>query len=352
MGYSRGGQGRAEKVARGCTTAVLVVVCVVCVVALGALWQIHRALDRTPPDVGAFAHSTAVRTAGTRAAQRSSARLGELTSALPWAAPLGTSVADSCRTENQNAFIGPANWAPVNCARSTVLYLAFDGDIRTRLRQVDAVLTERGWAGPDSSPRTLTETATWLSQAGGAPSPTAAQRGSTEPPGSRPICLSTVFGPAAQKQVVTHGGLGIRLRVAVAELPCTPRAETGDIQIDGAPEKFTADGAVYLDWHPLSTDAVTRSAYTTRRYVAAISLVDNYAVQTTPSASGMTSPRHGGAGVGQRLTSLGPLPSAVPERPLPNSAASPVGLRSTSPDTTLASGHRADSTDPEGAKVG
>jgi hypothetical protein len=48
--------------------------------------------------------------------------------------PLGTSVADSCRTQDQNPFIGRAHWAPVSCARSTVVYVAFDGDIRARLQ--------------------------------------------------------------------------------------------------------------------------------------------------------------------------------------------------------------------------
>lgn len=100
---------------------MLVAVGVVCVLGFGALWQIHRALDRTPPDVGTFAHSAATRTADAAAARRSSARLRNLTSALPWAVPLGTSVADSCWTEDQNPFFGRAQWAPITCVRSSVL---------------------------------------------------------------------------------------------------------------------------------------------------------------------------------------------------------------------------------------
>ncbi|MFB7334091.1 hypothetical protein ACFC00_20970 [Streptomyces adustus] len=265
--------------------AVLVAGGVGCALVVCVLWQFHRALDRTPPDVGAFAHSAATRTAGAAAARTSSARMTNLTSALPWAVPLGTSVADSCRTEDQNPFLGPASWAPINCVRSTVLYLAFDGDIRTHLRQLDAVLAEQEWVGSGSSLNTLTGMATWLSQTGGDPSPAASQRGSTEPPGSRPICLSTTYGPATQKRAVPHGGLGLRLQVAVAELPCTPSAETGDLQTDGRPEKSPVEGTVYLTWHPLSTDTVSRSAYTAHRYVAALSLVDGYAVQSAPTTA-------------------------------------------------------------------
>jgi hypothetical protein len=167
--------------------AVLVAVGVVCLPALCMLWQIHRSLDRTPPDVGAFTHSAATRTAGVDAARRSSASLTNLTSALSWAIPLGTSVADSCRTEDQNPFMGAARWAPINCVRSSVRYLAFDGDISTRLHQLDAVPAEQKWVGSGELPYTLTGMATWMSQAGGDPSPTVSQRGSTEPPGSQPI---------------------------------------------------------------------------------------------------------------------------------------------------------------------
>ncbi|MFE5137713.1 hypothetical protein ACFRDV_08540 [Streptomyces fagopyri] len=282
MDHPTGGRGGAGMPPRGCVGAVLVAVGVVCALVLCALWQIHRTLDRTPPDVGAFAHAAATRTADAAAARTSSARLTSLMSALPWAVALGTSVADSCRTQDQNPFIGPARWAPINCVRSSVLYVAFDGDIRTHLHQLDAVLAEQEWVGSGSSPNTLTGMATWMSQAGGDPSPAASRRGSTEPPGSRPICLSTTYGPATQKHDIPHGGPGVRLRVAVAELPCTPGADTGDLQMGGTPEKFTVDGTVYLAWHPLSTDTVSRSARTAHRYVAAFSLVDSYAVQSTP----------------------------------------------------------------------
>lgn len=257
-----GGRGRVGALARGCVIAVLVAVGVVCTLVLCLLWQIPRTLDRTPPNVGAFAHSAATRAADVAAARTSSARLTNLTSALSWAVPLGTSVADSCQTEDQNPFIGPASWAPINCVRSSVLYLAFDGDLRTHLHQLDAVLAEQKWVGLG---KTLTGMATWMSQAGGAPSPAESQQGSTDPPGSQPICLSTTYGAATQKRGIAHGGLGVRLRVSVAELPCTPSADTGGVQRGDTLKKSAVDGTVYLAWHPLSTFAVSRSAYTAHR---------------------------------------------------------------------------------------
>ncbi|MEW2519032.1 hypothetical protein [Actinacidiphila alni] len=245
-------------------------VVVVGAVVGGALWHFHRMVDRPPPDVAAFARSAATRRAGEDAAREGAARLGELRAALPWAVPVGTSVADSCRTLEEGAMFGPRNWSPIRCTRNTVLYLAFDGDIRTRLRQLDAVLAEKKWAGTDSGRNTLTAMATWLSEAGGDPSPSAAQRGSTEPPGSRPICLSTGYVRAARAAARTE----VRLQAAVAEHPCRPEASTGDVQVNGPPEKFSAEGTYYVAWHPLWTRAVSRSAYADHRYLAAFSLVD------------------------------------------------------------------------------
>ncbi|MEU8946062.1 hypothetical protein [Streptomyces sp. NPDC048489] len=257
---------------------------VVCALILCALWQIHRTLDRTPPNVGAFAHSHTTRTADAAAARKSSARLTRLTSALAWAVPLGTSTVDSCQTQNQNSFFGPALWAPINCVRSTVLYLAFDGDIRVRLHQFDAVLAGQEWVS-GSYPNTLTGMATWLSQTGGDPSPANSQQGNTDPPGSLPICLSTTYIPATKQHSVPYERLSVRLRVAVAEQPCIPSADTGGIPMDGVVKKSSTGGTVYLAWHPLVTTTVSRSAYTGHRYVAAFSLVDRYAVQSNPTAS-------------------------------------------------------------------
>ena len=282
MGKPTGARDRAEAVARGCGITVLVAAGLVCLLVFFALWQLHRTLDRKPPDTGGFAHSEATRTADAAAARTSSAQLAELTSALPSAAPLGTSVADSCRTETENSFIGPPRWAPVHCHRSTVVYVAFDGDLRTRLRQLDAVLAAQRWVGSASLQDSLTAR---MSPTAGDPSPAGSQQGSTEAPTPPPACWSTGYGPASQKHGMAHGGLGVRLRVAVAERPCTPQADTGDLQLGGPPEKFTADGTVYLAWHPLAAASVSRSAYATHRYVAAFSLVDSYVVQSTPTTS-------------------------------------------------------------------
>lgn len=234
------------------------------------LWYVQHSLDRTPPDIRPFAYSAATRTADAAAARRSSGHLTRLTSALPWAVPLGTSVADSCETENENPFLGRAVWAPIHCARTSVLYLAFDGDIRTRLHQFDAALADQRW----TSTGTLTQAALRATDPSGTPSP-APQR----------TCLARAYLPAGQKDHFAHNGIGTQMQVSVLERPCTPMVTTGDLQIDATPQKSTPDRTLYLTWHPLLTTAVLGTAYSTHRYVAAFSLTDSYAVQLpkTPS---------------------------------------------------------------------
>lgn len=294
MGYPGGSAGRGAEQGCGCALAVLTVVGLICGVVSYGLWDLHHKLSRTPPDIGAFADSAATRAADDGAQRTATSALGGLTSAVPWAVPLGTSVADSCETRQDNPFIGPADWEPISCTRTTVAYVAFDGDIRTRLHQLDSALGAQEWTGSDGRP-TLTAAATWLSEVGGDPSPNAAQRGSTEPPGSEQIALSVTYlhGEAGHRPFSKVGTP--RLEVAVAGRPIILQVETGDLQGEGPPKRRSGDDTVYRAWHPLSTDAVSRSAYAAHHYVAAFSFTDRYAVQQPrPAVSPTPSPTGGG----------------------------------------------------------
>jgi hypothetical protein len=133
-----------------------------------------------------------------------------------------------------------------------------------------------------------------MSQAGGDPSPKASERGSTEPPGSGQISLSVRYTHGSPRHLRPDDGSAPRLEVAVAGRPSTLLVETGDIQGSGPPERLAGDGTVYLAWHPLSTDAVSQSAYAAHRYVAAFSFVTNYATQRTPTASATPPPSSNG----------------------------------------------------------
>lgn len=252
----------------------------VCALGVGALWWMHHALaGKPPPDIAPFAHSAATRAADEAAARRSSARLADLTSALPWAAPLGTSVADSCRTLGGRSFVGEATmWSSISCVRTSVLYVAFDGDVRTRLRQLDAALAAQGWAARDGA-RDMLSALDASRQSPAAP-PQPGIR-----PATRSICLMTTYAPAAQASPAAPGATATALTASVAEYPCTPRVTTGDVQNDGPPRKSRDEGVLYLDYHPLWIQAVARTAYAHHRYLAAFSLTDRYATQSPPARS-------------------------------------------------------------------
>lgn len=60
-----------------------------------------------------------------------------------------TSTSGNSRTTgpDENPFLGRAHWAPITCARNSIRHFAFDGDIHTRLHQLDLVPAEEGWTG-------------------------------------------------------------------------------------------------------------------------------------------------------------------------------------------------------------
>lgn len=287
MAHPTGERNRVEPGPRGCGTAVLVALCAALALLIGGAVWLQHSLDLTPPDGGPFARSDATRTADKAATQRSSARLQGLTAALPWAVPLGTSVVDSCETHDQNPFIGRSDWSPFRCTRTSVLYVAFDGDIRARLRQLDAALAEKSW----KTQNPLADMARYLEQTGeDTPSPSSSEEGSTASPTPRPLCLSATYAPASQETALPPPGTGVRLQAAVAEHACPPFVSIGRFEPGDPPRKSTDDGTVYLAWHPLSTTAVSTKAYTTHRYVASFALSDTYAVQSSPTTSPSPTP--------------------------------------------------------------
>lgn len=253
-------RGGVAKVARGCVFTVIGAMGLVCVLLFCVLWDISRKMQPVPPpDVAAFAHSAAARTARAGATLRSDADLAALASALPWAEPLGTSVSDLCASVENSAMYGRHSWERITCVRSAVAYVAFDGDIGTRLRALDTTLAAQGWEG-----ETLT----------GAAGP----REGTAPP-APPTSPALGQGPVT---VVRHRPLTYadqsadvpHLRVSVAGAPDGPRVDT-----DGFPYGGNRV-VVHISRQSLSPSTVARTGFAAHRYVAAFSLVARYIVQS------------------------------------------------------------------------
>lgn len=269
--------------ARGCAFTVFWAVGVVFALLLGGLWYINEQLKPgDPPDVAAFADSAAARSARAGAARAASADLGALTSALPWAEPLGTSVSDDCRSDESGGSIGSrSSWSAVTCLRSTVAYVAFDGDIGSRLRALDSALATQGWRGG-----TLTAAAASAYRTALPPSPSAAS--------SSPGVTPTGWGRISVSYGRSPGPAGVfgpapRLQVSVAGAPYDPRADTRDFQLFGSRPQLDPGGKiVHVTWQPLPANAVAGSAVAAHGYVAAFSLVSRYIDASSPEPTAST----------------------------------------------------------------
>lgn len=285
MGHPAGGGPGRRNPGWGCATTLLVAVGLVFALLGYMMWDIHHRLNRPPPDVAAFARADTTRTASADAARTDSASLKKLAAAVPWAVPLGTSVADTCTSLEAGSF-GGRTWSPISCTRYTVLYVAFDGELNSRLHQLDAAIDAQGWAGAPSGgpPDTLTAMATWMGQVGGdPPSGKATPSPTVSPP--RQISLFVRYTLRSAGGLDTHASAAApHLQVGVAGRLNSPSADTGDIQaLGGPPQKLGGEGIVYRAWHPLSTDAVARSAYAEHHYVVAFSITSRYITQTVPT---------------------------------------------------------------------
>ncbi|MEV7025626.1 hypothetical protein [Kitasatospora sp. NPDC093558] len=99
-----------------------------------------------PPDVEAMANASSTRSAGREAAERMNGQIAQLRAKAPWAEQLGTSVLDRCESELRVAVaFASGSWELASCERTTSVYVAFDGDLRERLAELDGSIDAQGW---------------------------------------------------------------------------------------------------------------------------------------------------------------------------------------------------------------
>ncbi|MEY9862459.1 hypothetical protein ABH935_008107 [Catenulispora sp. GAS73] len=139
-----GSMSTGAKLAGGCAVIVAVPL-----VWLGvSVYSTEQNMEpESQPDVVKAAQSAIARSADQAVSAQVDSRIGQVRAALPWAAYLGTTVADVCRTVyTPSAFFGArSTWSPVTCTRTDTVYEAFDGDFKQRLAQLDGALDGAGW---------------------------------------------------------------------------------------------------------------------------------------------------------------------------------------------------------------
>ncbi|SEN75195.1 hypothetical protein [Actinacidiphila rubida] len=277
-----------------CLHVVAALLVLFALVAGGILWSWHRAMNPPGPDIEAVAGEPGVRAADLAVTRTMDGQLDRLRAATPWAQPLGTSVTDFCSATLESAFMSVSrHWTPAGCVRETALYVAFDGDLPARLRQLDTAVGGLPWqptgspAGSSSPLRGLYFT---LSAQSGQGTGTPA---TPVPP--EPVALTVPFSPRPPESATPGTGPGPettpgtapgaapdpaapRLRsllVSVTSSPALPEGGTWDgvWAQDYAPSDrpYGRDGrsrAVYRVWHPLSTEALAAAGYAHHRYLA------------------------------------------------------------------------------------
>ncbi|MFF0295749.1 hypothetical protein ACFYST_19485 [Kitasatospora sp. NPDC004614] len=188
-------------------------------------------------------------------------QLAQLRTALPWATPLGTTVADICETYPANTGFTRRTWTPVMCTRTGTAYLAFDGDFREHLAQLDTTLATAGWKpkqGPGDPPGLVADFDR-MHPVDGPPDKATMQY---TPP------IPSVF-------VIPHDNgaypLGPHATVEVVQAPLLPRIDDGTAEHDRTLEYPTVTPTHFVDWQPYSHTQLS-TAYPAHGAILAISV--------------------------------------------------------------------------------
>ncbi|MFD8596223.1 hypothetical protein ACFV1L_14615 [Kitasatospora sp. NPDC059646] len=230
------------------------------------------------PDVEKAARSPAARAADRTATAESDRQLDRLKAALPWASPLGTTVADVCTTSAVNHMgFARQRWNPVTCTRTSTAYLAFDGDFRQHLVLLDTALAGAGWRTDDRLPLRTPEP----------PGLAAAFDYGHQPPGD--ATAAQIAEAAARPDVATvrytlPNGTGYApppgadvapagpgATVEVVRAPHLPALDDGTSAHDLTLKYPTVRTSWFVDWQPCSR-AELAAAYPAHSAVVAVSL--------------------------------------------------------------------------------
>ncbi|WP_157856335.1 hypothetical protein [Actinacidiphila yeochonensis] len=248
-------------------------------------WRVYRYWHPTPPDVRSFARSATTQAADRAATATADSQVSAFRKATPWATDLGTSRVDLCGSESRTGSIGARpQWSRVSCQRVTTLYLAFDGDIGQRLRQLDAATGTLGWVPPPSQHRgpsdALVAALAYERQPPGDPDPAQSAEAA-----ERPADIQVAYTLPARPD----SSDGPRVVLGVAQKPRAPRTGFvgGISDLDGTSKRPHGndqfDRTVYLTWKPLSPTALAAAGYGAHAFTLSLSITSTYATELPPA---------------------------------------------------------------------
>ncbi|MFJ9610817.1 hypothetical protein ACIRS1_31200 [Kitasatospora sp. NPDC101176] len=249
-----------------------------------AAW-IYLSLRPEPqPDVAKAAQSVTARAADRALTAQADRQLDQVRAALPWAIYLGTTVADSCSTGwvDHGLALTRRTWTPVTCSRTTTVYEAFDGDLPSRLAELDTVLATAGWH-PDRTGAPLDReehpglvaALDYAHRPPDDPTPAQVAEAAARPNAATvqyavPISFDFV-PPASAKATARQGGT-----VDVAQAPYLPALDDGTAAHDVMLKYPSVKTSYYVDWRQYGHSQLAAAAYPAHGAVLAISISGNY----------------------------------------------------------------------------
>lgn len=244
-----------SRAARGCGLIAGAVAVAAIVFVAVAIHQLGSTLhDPSPPDVAAVANSAPVVAADRLATTEIDTRLTEVARAGTGTALGPAAVVDQCQSRRGGMWV--ATWSPVACARTVTAYFTFNADFERQMQGWSAALAAQGWHGqgdPLAQPLHYYESMAGKRQPGNA--------------GAAGPYLASDLPPSGE--LCKHSGPddSVCLQFDWAE---RPRTRAVFLLQDAGPQ------TVVRQRHDVDPAQAESAAFGTDRYVAIVTLVDDY----------------------------------------------------------------------------
>jgi hypothetical protein len=231
------------------------------VIVIAVTVTVRHAINPRVPDLKAIVGSPEVTSAEGAAGTALTQEFTQVRGQVPWLTAEAQNISDSCQlgSSQSGVLLGQATWS-VDCQRQETLYYAFDGNLTSRLGELQHALTGRGWTNfsPVVGTSPIRQT--------GAPASNALMNADRYP-------VSAILGGTADGVIVLPGKVGLQIgwgarggSVAVLNSLIVTGAGTG---VNG------------LNYHvfedkPVDLQSVASQSFRAHRYMVAISITVQY----------------------------------------------------------------------------
>lgn len=241
---------------------LLAVLAVVAIIVFAVVAAIRHAVQTRVPDLKAFVGSSQLQSLDRQSRTGLTQEFAGIRQRAPWLADEAQSIADFCQLASQESQIvlSPATWS-AGCQREQTLYFGFDGNLASRLGELQHVLTQQGWTdfAPASGPS---------SQQGRAFSPMAADG---------PLVTAD---PGANNTIAVPGKISMEVGWIKSGSSLAPMRS---LNADATQSRVATQSYRPLELKPIDPATVVEHTLSTHRYLVAIQVTLAYYESGGPS---------------------------------------------------------------------